>query len=768
MKIKSFRSRLLLVFTALASAVLLFALIAIWLATSQQSERTLERELEVSERVFAELVDVRAQQLQQAAEVLTTDFGFREAIASSDENTIISALVNHGQRIGTDLIVVQSPQGNEIAATHSPQLLPPLSTLTNAPVKAQFVTINEEIFQIVTVPVRAPNLIAWATLGFAVDDDFAVLMRQLTHADITFLNQLTGTIYATSLDSEQREMMAENVSTLQQSLAANDIAAHVSQYNQDSADINTEANLMIVFSTDKLEATQEFLTLQSQYIGIALATLIFAGLLATVTARKISQPITALTEAARKLGAGDYREPVTIQRADEFGALSDAFEGMRQGIAEREQQIIFQLEHDLLTGLPNRVSIRASLKSAIASAQSGYVVLLNVARFGEVNDRFGQQVGDELLRMVAQRLRAATTANWNVGHLGGDEFVLVGQQQSEPQVNAFMAALKTELSLPWWLEETSYLLDFHAGYLAYPHAADDADSILRRAQLCARQAKRSNVFAVAYSQGMDEQYLRRLQIVQALPSAVREQRLQLHFQPKLSCQTGQVLGAEALLRWRDEQLGVVRPDEFIPLAEQTGEIQRLTRWVCGAALDQLQLWHEQGLQLSLAINLSALDLQWPELVAFVTDSAKQRGLSPASITLEVTESAVMVDPEQAILRLQELREAGFKIAIDDYGTGYASLAQLKRLPADELKLDRSFIQNIASIPEDETIVRSTILLAHELKLTTVAEGIEEDSAWQVLKQLRCDTVQGFYFSRPLAAAQFEQWLDSYQRENRHG
>ncbi|GAB3291010.1 bifunctional diguanylate cyclase/phosphodiesterase [Pseudidiomarina andamanensis] len=768
MKIKSFRSRLLLVFTALAGAVLLFALIAIWLATSQQSERTLERELEVSERVFAELVDVRAQQLQQAAEVLTTDFGFREAIASSDENTIISALVNHGQRIGTDLIVVQSPQGEEIAATHATQLLPPLATLTNAPVQAQFVTVNEEIFQIVTVPVRAPNLIAWATLGFAIDDDFAVLMRQLTHADITFLNQLTGTIYATSLDSEQREMMAENASNLQQRLAANDIAAHVSQYNRDSASINTEANLMIIFSTDKLEATQEFLTLQRQYIGIALATLIFAGLLATFTARKISQPITALTDAAKKLGAGDYREPVSIHRADEFGALSDAFEGMRQGIAEREQQIIFQLEHDLLTGLPNRVSIRALLKSAIESQQSGYVVLMNVARFGEVNDRFGQQVGDELLRMIAERLRAAVPKNWSVGHLGGDEFVLVGKRQSEPQVNALIVSLKTELSLPWWLEETSYMLDFHAGYLAYPHAADDADSILRRAQLCARQAKRASVFAVAYSQGMDEQYLRRLQIVQSLPSAVREQRLQLHFQPKLSCQTGQVLGVEALLRWRDEQLGVVRPDEFIPLAEQTGEIQRLTRWVCGAALDQLQLWHEQGLQLSLAINLSALDLQWSELVAFVTDSAKQRGLSPAWITLEVTESAVMVDPEQAISRLQELREVGFKIAIDDYGTGYASLAQLKRLPADELKLDRSFIQHIASIPEDETIVRSTILLAHELKLTTVAEGIEEDSAWQVLKQLGCDTVQGYYFSRPLAAAQFEEWLDNYQRESRHG
>ncbi|PHR66351.1 MAG: hypothetical protein COA51_01585 [Idiomarina sp.] len=767
MKIKSFRSRLLLVFTALASAVLLFALIAIWLATSQQSERTLERELEVSERVFAELVDVRAQQLQQAAEVLTTDFGFREAIASSDEDTIISALVNHGQRIGTDLIVVQSPQGEEIAATHSPQLLPSLSLLTDAPVKAQFVTVNEEIFQIVTVPVRAPNLIAWATLGFAVDDDFAVLMRQLTHADITFLNLTTGVVYATSLATEQRQMMATNSNNLQQALAANNVAAHVSLFNGDSAALNTESNLMIVFSTDKLEATQEFLTLQRQYIGIAVATLIFAGLLATVTARKISQPITTLTDAAKKLGSGDYREAVTIQRADEFGALSDAFEGMRQGIAEREQQIMFQLEHDLLTGLPNRVSIRASLKRAIESSESGYVVLLNVARFGEVNDRFGQQVGDELLRMIAHRLRDAVTANWIVGHLGGDEFVLVGRQQNEPQVNSLITVLKSELSSPWWYEETSYLLDFHAGYLAYPHAADDADSLLRRAQLCARQAKRENVFAVVYSQGMDEQYLRRLQIVQALPSAVREQRLQLHFQPKLSCQNGQVLGVEALLRWRDEQLGVVRPDEFIPLAEQTGEIQRLTRWVCGAALDQLQLWHEQGLQLRLAINLSALDLQWHELVAFVTDAAKQRGLSAASITLEVTESAVMVDPEQAILRLGELRQAGFKIAIDDYGTGYASLAQLKRLPADELKLDRSFIQNIASSTADQTIVRSTILLAHELELTTVAEGIEEDSAWQVLKQLGCDTVQGFYFSRPLAAAQFEQWLHRYQREINH-
>ncbi|RWU12724.1 EAL domain-containing protein [Pseudidiomarina gelatinasegens] len=762
MMIKSFRSRLLVSFMTLAGAVLIISLVAVWLATSQQSERTLERELEVSERVFAELMDVRAQQLQQAAEVLTTDFGFREAVASGDENTIISALINHGERIGTDLIVLQSPNGEEIAATHTSQLLPSIENLTAGKSAAQLVLVDDEIFQIVTVPVRAPDLIAWATLGFGVDDDFAVLMRQLTHADITFMNRQQRNVFASSLDEEILAQIEDPAIALNTALDNLNLAANVSGFNDIQYALSNDPNLVILFSTDEFAATSEFVTLQQQYLVIALATLIFAVLLAMITARKINQPVASLTRAAEQLGAGDYNQPITLQRNDEFGALGAAFETMRQGISQREQQIMYQLQHDLLTGLPNRVSLRDYLSRAIQSKQNGYVVLLNVARFGEVNDRFGQQVGDRLLQMISQRLRDSAPEQWWIGRLAGDEFVLIGEGQSEPQTKALLRDVEQTLSQPWWLDETSYLLEFRAGYLTFPNIGDDADSILRRAQICARQAKQRNAFAVAYEHGMDEQHLRRLQIVQALPSAVREQRLQLHYQPKVNCNDGRILGVEALLRWRDEHLGVVRPDEFIPLAEQTGEINRLTRWVCTAAFDQLQLWHEQGLQLALAINLSALDLQWPDLVKFLREAAQKRGLSPQSITLEVTESAVMVEPEQAIKRLTQLREAGFKIAIDDYGTGYASLAQLKRLPVDELKLDRSFIQDIANSHADLTIVRSTLALAHELQLTTVAEGIEEESAWQILQQLGCDTVQGYYFSRPLAATQFEQWLRDYQ------
>lgn len=746
----------------LAGAVLIISLVAVWLATSQQSERTLERELEVSERVFAELMDVRAQQLQQAAEVLTTDFGFREAIASGDENTIISALINHGERIGTDLVVLQSPSGEEIAATHTSQLLPSIKNLTAGQSAAQLVFVENEIFQIVTVPVRAPDLIAWATLGFGVDDEFAVLMRQLTHADITFMNRQQRTVFASSLEAEVLAQIEDPAIALRTALDNLSLAANVSGFNDIQYALSNDPNLVILFSTDEFAATREFVTLQQQYLVIALATLVLAVLLAMITARKISQPVARLTRAAEQLGTGDYSQPITLQRNDEFGALGSAFENMRQGISQREQQIMYQLQHDLLTGLPNRVSLRDYLSRAIQSKQNGYVVLLNVARFGEVNDRFGQQVGDRLLQMIAQRLRDSAPEQWWIGRLAGDEFVLIGEGQSQPQTSALLSKVEQTLSQPWWVDETSYLLEFRAGYLTFPNIGDDADSILRRAQICARQAKQRNAFAVAYEHGMDEQHLRRLQIVQALPSAVREQRLQLHYQPKVNCKDGRILGVEALLRWRDEHLGVVRPDEFIPLAEQTGEINRLTRWVCTAAFDQLQLWHEQGLQLALAINLSALDLQWPELVNFLREGVQQRGLSSQSVTLEVTESAVMVEPEQAIARLTQLREAGFKIAIDDYGTGYASLAQLKRLPVDELKLDRSFIQDIANSHADLTIVRSTLALAHELQLTTVAEGIEEQSAWHILQQLGCDTVQGYYFSRPLAAPQFEQWLRDYQ------
>lgn len=458
---------------------------------------------------------------------------------------------------------------------------------------------------------------------------------------------------------------------------------------------------------------------------------------------------------------------MALSRADEFGQLGATFDAMQTAVAVREQQIRYQLEHDLLTDLPNRMRFQQRLAGWLQSEQPGVLVLLNVLRFREVNDRLGQRIGDQILQAVGKRLQQQTPSDWWLARFAGDEFVLLGKEKSLRATELLLAEVRRSMEVPIMVQGSHYLIELRAGYLEFPFAGDDVDTLIRRVQICSSHAKQHKQFSCQYADGMDEDHMRRLQILQKLPEAVRQRKLQLHYQPKIGCVSGDVVGVEALLRWRDEALGVIRPDEFIPLAEQSGEINRITRWVIESALDQLQLWREQGKSLFMAINLSAVDLQWQALPQFIQQHVRDRGLAAASITFEVTESAVMDDPEQAIIILGALRALGVRIAIDDYGTGYASLGQLKRLPVDELKLDRSFIEQLPNSHADQTIVRSTLALARAMGLTTVAEGVEEKQAWDTLNELGCDTMQGFYFSRPLAAAEFETWLQTYHLE-KHG
>lgn len=738
----SFRTRLLLLFVGIAGGVLIATLIAVTVATQNQAERTVERELAVSERVLGELLSIRGEQLLQAAQVLAGDFGFREAVASGDEATLISAMVNHGERIGTQLMALYRPDGTELAATHD------LAQVRSGADLSGIRQVDDELFQLVTVPVRAPDIIAYATLGFLVDDALAQSLKQLTNADITFFAGDRQQIFASSLPlSQQQELLAGvQPDAVKEWLAQTEMAGHLSTVNS--------VNLLV--STSRMEATQEYRTLRTQYFGFGLASLLVALLLAMATARQFNKPLVRLTAAAEALRQGDYGEPVELDRNDEFGKLGETFNTMRGAIAEREQKIVYQLEHDLLTGLPNRKSLHRYLQQLLAQGRSGYALTLNIQRFRELNDRLGQRFGDEILKLVARRLQQEFAKDCFLARLAGDEFVLACDEQLQP--DELRQRLLKLVQQKWQVADTSYRLEFRAGLVRYPEQGNEVDALLRRAQLAARLAQQDKQLLAEYQQGSDENYMRRLQVLQALPEAIAGGKLELHYQPKLSCNSGEVLGAEALVRWHHPQLGVIRPDEFIPLAEQSGDILRVTRWVCETALNQQQYWLEQGHQLQVAVNLSAIDLQDASLVDFIQQQLAQRRLPAQNLTLEVTESAVMADLEQAQKRLTELRDLGIKIALDDYGTGYASLAQLKHLPVDELKLDQSFIRVLQADNKDRIIVHSTLRLAHQLQLSTVAEGVEEESAWRVLQDMGCDTLQGYYFSRPLAAAEFEQWL----------
>lgn len=769
--IKTFRGRLIVLFATLAGGALVISLVAVWWATNNQSDRTVNRELEVSERVFGELMAVRGEQLLQAAEVLTNDFGFREAVASGDENTIISALVNHGQRINTDLMVLQSPTGTELAATHNLDLLPPLSVLTEEMNTSVLVFADDTMYQLVTAPVQSPDLIAWATLGFAIDDELATTLRELTNADITLVDMAEHRVIASSLDPSYQSSLTPVIGLGMEPwldwLDEYGLAAHWLELDAAQLTYVSEREVILIFSANREAAASEFNVLRQQYVGIGLATLLMALVFAGITARRINQPLAQLSDAAEQLKRGDYQSPIKLARNDEFGHLGEVFDGMRVAISKREEQIVHQAEHDLLTDLPNRSLLGRRLTDRLATGGLGVMVLINVARFRELNDRLGQRIGDQILQLIATRLQQQLTDDWWLARLAGDEFVLVTENIRDDNWRQFVAHLLDQLEQPFNLSGSRYLLHFRAGVVRFPDDGDSFDTLVRRVQMCAAHAKQQKLPLLAYREGMDEDYLHRLRILQALPDAVDKQELQLHFQPKLNVATGAVIGAEALIRWRHPEFGIIRPDEFIPLAEQTGEIHRITQWVCVAALDQLQMWHEAGLPLMVAINLSAIDLQQEELPSFIRGLIEQRGLKPESVTLEVTESAIMADIEQAIERLTELRNGGMRISIDDYGTGYASLAQLKRLPVDELKLDRSFIRELEHNQADQTIVRSTLALAKDMHLTTVAEGVEDEAAWRWLQQLGCQTMQGFYFSRPLTATEFEQWTRRYQQGLAH-
>ncbi|MDA6066364.1 EAL domain-containing protein [Idiomarina abyssalis] len=758
--ITRFRTRLIIILAGLVAGALLVALAAVWVATENQLERSIERELSVSEKVFRELLDSRSTQLLQAAEVLTDDFGFKRAVSSKDRETIISALVNHGERIEAELMVLQTPDGKEIASSHAFDELRinPRAAGSNR----ELAVVEDELFQLVTVPVNAPNLIAWATLGFEVDSELAEELKSLANADISLWLESSNDVLASSLSqpkvSSLSETLTQSNGILDAWLLNNDFAGNEVILNLDSGDA-----VHVVLTTSLSAATEEFTRLRWQIVLIAIAALVVAMLLAVIIARGVSRPLQQLSGAAKKLQQGDYSETNLSLNDDEFGKLADTFGSMRKAISEREQRISYQASHDHLTNLPNRRFFRKELEKLLQANNSGCLLLLNIRQFRVLNDSVGQEIGDDILRQLSDRLRQCCANSTLLARVGGDEFaILYSFEQLAFELNSSVNQLEAFLKSPFKVGDSDYRLAFNLGVVCFPEQGAEVDLLIRRAQVSVQQAKLQQSFYVEYQQGLDEQHMRRLQIIESLKDAVKDEELHLVLQPKINCQSGTVVGAEVLLRWQSEKLGFVGPDEFIPLAEQSGAITDLTDWVCRQSVELLRNWEQQGKTLKLSINLSTVDLLSDALPLLFEQLIKGFPQLPQRLVLEVTESAVMQDPEKAIARLETLKRLGFSISIDDYGTGHSSLAQLRRLPVEELKVDRAFVQYLSEEAMDESIVRSTIQLAHELGLRVVAEGVEDEASWKVLQSLQCDELQGYYFSKPLAISDFKNYLTDHE------
>jgi diguanylate cyclase (GGDEF)-like protein len=442
-----------------------------------------------------------------------------------------------------------------------------------------------------------------------------------------------------------------------------------------------------------------------------------------------------------------------------FRIVAGASKTLRRQAEVNEHQAL----HDALTDLPNRTLFHDRVHQALASARREHiaaaVMIMDLDRFKEVNDTLGHASGDELLKQVGLRLRESLRESDTVARLGGDEFgVLLPKVVDAEAAVAVARKLRTTLEEPFTLHGLALRMEASIGIALFPDHGPDVQSLLQRADVAMYVAKEHPSGCEVYARERDEYSPDRLTLLTELRRAIDRGQLLLHYQPKADLRTGDIQGVEALVRWQHPERGMIPPNEFIPPAQKTGVITPLTMFVLDEALRQCRTWALQGMELCVAVNLSTRNLLDVHLPDTVGELLARWEVPARLLELEITESTILADPVRAMEILSRLDEMGIRLAIDDFGTGYSSLAYLKRLPVDELKIDKSFILGMEESENDAVIVRSTIDLGRNLGLRVVAEGVETAKAWNRLLSLGCDIAQGYYLSRPVPADQLTEWL----------
>jgi len=438
------------------------------------------------------------------------------------------------------------------------------------------------------------------------------------------------------------------------------------------------------------------------------------------------------------------------------------------GVAVENSRLLDRLRHDAyhdaLTGLPNRRRFAAAVDEAVAvrpvPGETVAVILLDLDAFKDVNDTLGHLAGDRLLVEVGNRVRAVAPAGALVARMGGDEFAVLIRLSGIGAAHDEAVRLHDALEVPVDIEGMSVDARASVGVAAYPDHAVDGSTLLQRAELAMYAAKTAVRRVQTYLPTMDSLSLRRLSLVSELRRAIEEHQLQVFYQPKVSPAEQEFVGVEALVRWNHPQHGVINPDDFVPVAEHTGLIGLLTSYVLETALRQCRDWLDDGRRLHVAVNLSVRSLVDPDFPDQVDQLLRETAVPPGMLTLEITESGVMSDIDRALPTLHRLRDLGLRLSVDDFGTGHSSLTYLRRLPVNEVKIDKTFVLNMATDSGDLAIVRAIVDLGRHLGLTVVAEGVESEVAYTLLREMHCDLVQGFLLSRPVPYERLETWIQA--------
>jgi diguanylate cyclase (GGDEF)-like protein len=767
-------SKILSLFLALLLASMTLVVLLVYHASNVHTLEQISQQLIVAKGVLSN--ELQSRRLAQAAmadligkaPTLQGEIDNLHAQDPSTQPALAAMLESFSTRSQADFVLFSATDGRILASTGTRQQLLPGQTLpwpdllnVDDPQRNERLLLSDDRgLHISAVPVytQRPNLLGWLVIAVVLDDAAATHLARLSGADVVLLSGSPGAY----------RVLASNLSVLPrteltaQSLTQGLFVLDLQRQPQLAYRVPLAGGELQVLLLRSLSAAA-YPPLHWQLAGLLVVTLLLAGIGARWIANSVSRPLTQMVDNVRRIAAGDYQTPMQTSAAGEVGLLAREFVAMQQSIAEHLATIGFLAYRDPLTELPNRNRFVDELQQALSTTARGdsvAVLLMDLDNFKDLNDTLGHAAGDQLLRQLAGHLQQRLGPDEQLARLGGDEFALFLPHCQPGSAIHAAHRLHTALIEPFAVRGISMTLNATLGIALYPDHGESAGTLLQHAEVAMYLGKAQHVPYALYRSELDRHSLLRLALMSELRSAIEDGQLSLYFQPKLEIASRRLVGVECLVRWIHPLHGFIGPDEFIPLAEQTGYVCALTRWVLRTALAQNRAWQEQGLALQTAINISALDLADPTFAAFVATELAAQQVEAHTLVLEITESVVMADPQLAMRQLEQLRQLGVRLSIDDYGTGYSSMTQLKRLPVHELKIDRSFVQDLLNNHDDAIIVRSTIELGHNMNLKVVAEGLESAEVLERLDELGCDIVQGYLLSKPLSPVAFTEWLQT--------
>ncbi len=745
-----------LIFLTIAAIVPSF-----WYAVSTYSKAQNERRIENTSQVLQNYLNEKEKLLITSARVLTADFGFKQAVATRDEATINDVLTNHGRRINADLMSLVDLDGQMITTNleqsdNSDNFFERLALNPEDGSTSQFITLSSRIYQVIILPVNTPRTIAYAVIGFMLDKTALDELKRVTGLDISLY--AGDDILVTSLTTNAAAYQQLSLSQEPQSWSIT-----FPDYQFRNSPFPKSDGLQLLLSASQAQEKSEFTRLLITILSVVFIVAIITVMVSAYLAKSVTRPLYQLVLFAREIGSGVFKKSSSSDaQSQELLELQNAFEKMYDEIKQREDEIQYRADHDHLTGLPNRQLIIKQLNDWSSDKQM-IVVIMSIMNFRELNDAMGPTIGDATLKIFSERLTGYLDKSSNplgLGRISDNNFLFMQGVNDSQTIQTSVSGLINYLSAPYQIEQFTVELNLSAGVMEIPNDGDDAITILRRLMIVSKSAKQSTDKLAYYQDGDDDKYLRSINLVDELRDNLQrdEPKLFMVYQPKLNLTTNKFDKVEALIRWINDDDEFVNPEEFISLAENSGLIVPLTRWVVKTVLRQLSEMEQAGYKMDAAINVSAMDVLHEGFIEYLIAQTEENNLSNERVTLELTERDLAECEQTLLTRLNHLKSLGFVISVDDYGIGQSSLSKLKNLPIDELKIDKCFILNLNDSLDDQHIVRSTIALGHDLSLSVVAEGVENKESLDILRSLQCDVIQGYHISKPLKVEQLMEWF----------